>query len=78
MIVGFTATCAISTYRPIKQISSILFYFQSFFEGLGQGYGVKFQQYFSYIVAVNFTGGGNRSAQRNTPTCCKSLTNFIT
>ena len=33
-------------------------------------YGVlrHFQQYFSYMVAVNFTGGGNRS----------TLTNFIT
>jgi len=34
-----------------------------------------FQQYVSYIVAVNFIGGGNR---RKPPTCCKSLTNFIT
>jgi hypothetical protein len=27
----------------------------------GQGYGIKrhFQQYFSYIVAVSFIGGGN-------------------
>ena len=35
-----------------------------------------FQQYFSYIVAVSFIGGGNRSTQRKPPTCCKSLTNF--
>jgi hypothetical protein len=34
-----------------------------------------FQQYFSYIVAVSFIGGGNR---RKPPTCRKSLTNFIT
>jgi hypothetical protein len=37
-----------------------------------------FQQYFSYIVAVSFIGGGNRSTRRNPPTCHKSLTNFIT
>ena len=43
-------------------------------------FGVKryFQQYFSYIVAVRFTGGGNRSIQRKPLTCHKSLTNFIT
>jgi hypothetical protein len=33
-----------------------------------------FQQYFSYIVVVTFIGGGNR---RKSPTCRKSLTNFI-
>jgi hypothetical protein len=33
------------------------------------------QQYFSYIVAVSFIGGGN---QRKPPTYHKSLTNFIT
>ena len=40
-------------------------------------YGVycHFQQYFSYIVAVSFIGGGNR---RKPQTCHKSLTNFIT
>jgi len=32
-------------------------------------------QYFSYIVAVSFIGGGNR---RKRPTCHKSLTNFMT
>ena len=37
-----------------------------------------FQQYFSYIVAVSFIGGGNQSTQRKPPTCHKSLTNFIT
>ena len=44
--------------------------------------GVKrhFQQYFSYIVAVSFIGGGNRhgSTSRKPPTCRKSLSNFIT
>jgi hypothetical protein len=33
---------------------------------------------FSYIVAVSFIGGGNRSIQRKPPTCRKSLTSFIT
>jgi hypothetical protein len=34
--------------------------------------------YFSYIVAVSFIGGGNQSAQRKPLTCRKSLTHFIT
>jgi hypothetical protein len=37
-----------------------------------------FQQYFSYIVAVSFIGGGNQSTQRKPPTCHKWLTNLIT
>ena len=43
-------------------------------------YGVycHFQQYFSYIVAISFIGGGNRSIRRKPPTCRKSLTIFIT
>jgi hypothetical protein len=36
------------------------------------------QQYFSYIKAVSFIGGGNKSTQRKPPICHKSLTNFIT
>ena len=36
------------------------------------------QQYSSYIVAVSFIGGGNRSTRGKPPTCRKSLTNFIT
>ena len=34
----------------------------------GYGYGVlrHFQQYFSYIVAVSFIAGGNRSASEKT------------
>jgi hypothetical protein len=36
------------------------------------------QQFFSYIVAVRFIGGGNRSTQGKPPICRKSLTNFIT
>ena len=45
-----------------------------------RGYSVQrhFQQYFSYIVVVNFIGGGNRNTRRKPPTCRKSLTNFIT
>jgi len=38
----------------------------------------NFQQFFSYIVAVSFIGGGNQSARRKPPTFHKSLTNFIT
>jgi len=36
------------------------------------------QQYFSYILAVSFIGGGNQSTRRKQPTCRKSLPNFIT
>ena len=35
-----------------------------------------FQQYFSYIVAVSFIGGGNWSTWRKPLTCRKSMTNF--
>jgi hypothetical protein len=38
-------------------------------------FNATFQQYFSYIVAVSFIGGGN---WRKPPTCRKSWTNFIT
>jgi hypothetical protein len=46
----------------------------------GEGYGFyrHIQQYFSYIVAVSFIGGGNRYTLREPPTCHKSLTNHIT
>ena len=36
-----------------------------------------FQQYFNYIVAVSFIGGGNRSIRRKSTTCRKSLTNLM-
>jgi hypothetical protein len=38
---------------------------------LGLDYGVyrHFQQYFSYIMAVRFIGGGNRSNREKPPTC---------
>ena len=35
------------------------------------------QQCFSYTMAVNFIGGGNRRTQRKPPTCRKSLTYHI-
>ena len=40
------------------------------------GYGVKhlFRQYFSYIMLVSFTGGGNWNTWRKPPTCHKSRT----
>ena len=37
-----------------------------------------FQQYFSYIVAVSFSGGGNRSTRRKPPTFHKSMTKLFT
>ena len=46
--------------------------------GLFDGVWRLFQQYFSYIVAVSFVGGGNQRTRRKLPTCWKSLTNFIT
>ena len=50
-------------------------YLLTLFVCLFDGVEPYFQQYFSYIVAVNFIGGGNR---RKPQTCHKSLTNFIT
>ena len=38
----------------------------------------KERQYFSYIVAISFIGGGNRSTQGKPQICRKSLTNCIT
>ena len=35
-----------------------------------------FQQYFSYIMAVSFIGGGNRNTRRKQLTCRKSLRNI--
>ena len=37
-----------------------------------------FQQYFSYIVAVSYIGGGNRRTRKKPLTGRKSLANFIT
>ena len=44
----------------------------------GLWYLRHFQQYYSYIVAVCFIGGGNQSTQRKPLTCRKSLTSFNT
>jgi hypothetical protein len=44
-------------------------------------YGVSrhFQQYFNYIVAICFIGGGNRSARRKPPTAARQTLshNFV-
>jgi hypothetical protein len=47
--------------------------------GLKVVYGVyrHFQQYFSYIVVVNFIGGGNQSTWRKRPTCLKLVTDKL-
>jgi hypothetical protein len=37
-----------------------------------------FQLLISNIIVASFIGGGNRSIKSKTPTCGKSLTNFIT
>jgi hypothetical protein len=37
-----------------------------------------FQQYFSYIMATSFSGGGRWSTLREPPTMGKQLVNFIT
>ena len=37
-----------------------------------------FQQYFSYIMVVNFIGEENRNTQRKPLTCLKTLINIIT
>jgi hypothetical protein len=34
-------------------------------------FSLKFFFYYSYIVGVNFIGGGNTSTKRKTPTCHK-------
>jgi len=34
-----------------------------------------FQQYFSYIIATSFSGGGSRSTRREPPTMGKQLVN---
>jgi hypothetical protein len=36
------------------------------------------QQYFSYIMATSFSGGGSWSTRREPPTMGKQLENFIT
>jgi hypothetical protein len=46
--------------------------------GLVSGVLRHFKQYVSYMVVVNFIGGGNRSIRRKPSIFRKSLTNFIT
>jgi hypothetical protein len=43
--------------------------------GYGKGNSVEhhFQQFFGYIVAVSFIGGGSRNTRRKSRTCRKSL-----
>jgi len=36
------------------------------------------KQYFSYIMATSFSGGGSRNTRREPPTMGKQLVNFIT
>jgi hypothetical protein len=38
----------------------------------------RFQQYFSYIMATNFSDGRSRSTRREPPTMGKQLVNVIT
>jgi hypothetical protein len=40
--------------------------------------GLKAAATLSDFTVVSFIGGGNRSTRRKPPTCCKSLTSFIT
>jgi hypothetical protein len=54
-------------------------------DGVYHGYGVYrhflpvvTKENHSYILAVSFIGGGNKSTGRQPETCHKSLTNFIT
>ena len=46
---------------------------------IGYGYGVKhhFQQYCSYIVAVNFIGGGNQRKQPILPQVTDKLDHIL-
>jgi len=45
--------------------------------GLGLWSLMPLSTIFQLIVAVSFTGGGNRSTLRKPQTCCKSPTNII-
>ena len=74
---SYTDTHACTTYtNTFLLMKNIMLWVAT----MGLGYGVKrhFQQYLSYIVAVSFIGGGNRSTRSKPPTFRKSLTNFIT
>ena len=41
-------------------------------------FNTTFNNHFSYIMAVSFLGVETRRTKRKTPTCRKSLINFIT
>jgi hypothetical protein len=70
MLFGLKYTYAISTYwsRGCHGRNSLVGFVYSVWH--------HFQQYFRYIMAVGFIGGGNRSTWRKPPTCRISLTNF--
>jgi hypothetical protein len=52
-------------------ITLIFFIFVDYLEG-------GLQQYFSYIMAISFSGGRSRNTRREPPTMGKQLVNFIT
>ena len=66
------------TYSKTYMFKSIGSFNHRLFVYLFDGALRHFQQYFRYIVAVSFIGGGNRSTRRKPTTCRKSLTTFIT
>jgi hypothetical protein len=68
----------ILSFKNATKIMFLMLKFAFLFDCLFDGVKCHFQQYFSYIVAVSFIGGGNRRVQRKPPTCPKSLTIFIT
>ena len=54
------------------------FFTTNYIKGLAYGFQPHFQQYFSYIVAVSFIGGGNRSTRRKHPTShYKTLSHYV-
>jgi hypothetical protein len=57
-----------------EQVSCLILIVVYLFDGVYH----PFQQYFSYIVAVSFIGGGNWWTRKKPLTCRKSLSNFIT
>ena len=62
----------------INTTTIICLFFVCLFVCLLDGALRHFRQYFGYIEAVSFIDGENRSNQRKSPTCRKSLTNFST
>jgi hypothetical protein len=64
--------CPSILYTPILKITCCRLMANMFF------FWRHFQQYFSYIMATSFSGGGSRSSRREPPTMGKQLVNFIT